>query len=118
MAKFDEHWQAVSNAFYVELADALRARNWAEVEGMTTPEFTDAIREGRWADVAEMGDAGNDVETTHLIRIALGNDFDSDNAVIDAARRGDTAHLDRVGRYRTRQREKILYDVHGRVGMS
>jgi len=116
MAKFDEHWQAVSNAFYVELADALRARNWAEVEGMTTPEFTDAIREGRWADVAEMGDAGNDVETTHLIRIALGNDFDSEAAVLDASRRGDRGHLEKVGDYQTQQRTKFI-TAEGRVAM-
>ena len=114
--QFDQYWEAVEQAFFTEFASALRSRNWAEVEGMATPEFADAIREGRWADVSQMGDCGNDVETTHLIRVAIGNSFDSEAAILDASRRGDRSHLAKVGEYQTQQRAKFI-TAEGRVAM-
>ena len=107
-------WQAVADAYDEDLAYALRARDWAAVALQASPEFVAAVKAKDWVTV---GDEEGTLDDAYLLRAALLGSIDSEDAVLDAIRRGDRKQLESVGRIQQAERAAIVNDSYGKVGM-
>jgi len=107
-------WQAVADAYHTDLADALQKRDWESVTAQITPEFTEAVQAKDWEVV---GDEYGDLDAAHLIRAALLGSIESEVAVLDAIRRGQTGDLDTVKSMQQAKRAAIVNDGDRRVGL-
>jgi len=114
MMQLTPAFRAVADAYTTDLAEALQARDWQRVTGMLTPEFTEAVKAKNWEQV---GDEYGDIGGAHLIRAAMLGSIGSEDAVLDAIRRGDKKQLESVGRIQQAGRAAIVNDSYGRVAM-
>ena len=112
---FTKAWQAVADAYDVDLAIALRGHDWTEVEHQRGPNFGERIQAKDWVGV---GDDYNDLDSAHLIRDAFKGDFGNEDDVLDASERGDKAHLSRIASKQNQDRIDNHYAAQDRqVGM-
>ena len=105
-----KHFQPLAERFNNDVAGAVSSRDWDRLGESLTPAFAQAVSVRDWDKVTEIAGA----DTATLLRVTLDADTGSEPDILDASRRGDRVHLDKI---RLRQaKDRVVYGGDGVVG--